>query len=355
MSEEFDLMMPNRLARAFGRLHASVTRSRVLEVVGPLRLYATEERPEVRALLETFAELSTGHAQFGEPERALLGALGLTCLVDATWWARLVAAAARASVPDDVATDLLEMRARLQFVVSGFPALAGLLEDRAVVTEGEPNGLVLTLPTADGGPASLTRVASAIQGVNELWTVANDLTGQPGPLQLVATEPGPPTSPMTSLCFDGAPDPLDELRNLLIAVWGISAQLAGTPIEQQAALIPDKLPVMERIGRHGRGHGAHIRDTIETGVRHLLDANCSLPGMPPTAPLDPAPADLTTVAASALPVHTASLRAAPLATQGLSSDDMSHLAEVIAEERRQLPHTGPSRRIWQGATAPSRS
>ena len=349
-------MMPNRLARAFGRLHASVTRSRVLEVVGPLRLYATEERPEVRALLETFAELSTGHAQFGEPERALLGALGLTCLVDATWWARLVAAAARASVPDDVATDLLEMRARLQFVVSGFPALAGLLEDRAVVTEGEPNGLVLTLPTADGGPASLSRVASCDPGGKRTVDGGERPDRAAGPASVGRDGTGAPRRPpMTSLCFDGAPDPLDELRNLLIAVWGISAQLAGTPIEQQAALIPDKLPVMERIGRHGRGHGAHIRDTIETGVRHLLDANCSLPGMPPTGPLDPAPADLTTVAASAMPVHTASLRAAPLATQGLSSEDMSHLAEVIAEERRQLPHTGPSRRIWQGATAPSRS
>ena len=348
-------MMPNRLARAFGRLHASVTRSRVMDVVAPLRLYATEQRPEVRALLETFAELSTGHAQFGEPERVLLKALDLGCLVDSAWWAGLIAATARASVPDDVATDLLEMRARLKFVVDGFPALAGLLEDQGSAADGEANGLVLHLPTTDGGAASLTRIASAIQGVNELWTVAEDLTGQPGPLQLVATDPGPPTSPTTSLCFDGSPDPLDELRGLLIAVWDISAQLAGTPIAQQAALIPDKLPVMERIGRHGRGHGARIRGTIETGVRHLLEANCSLPGMPPPIPPDPVATDLTTVAAADLPIPAASLRPVPLPTQGLSPDDMSHLAEVIAEERRQLQHTGPARRLWQGAAAPSRS
>jgi hypothetical protein len=343
-------MMPSRLARAFGRLHASITRSRVMEVVVPLRLYATEQRPDVRALLEAFAEFSAGHAQFGEPEQALLQALGLACLVDASWWARLVAAVARASVPDDVAAELLEMRARLQFVVDGFPAMAGLLEDQGAVADDEANGLVLNLPTTDGRPASLTRVASAVQAMSELWTVAEDLTGQPGPLQLVATESGA----MTSLCFDGAPDPLDELRALLIAVWEISAQLAGTPIDQQAALIPDKLPVMDRIGRRGRGHGTRIRGTIESGVRHMLAANCSLPGVRP-APSGPGGTATTTAAASELPVTTASLRAVPPPTQAPSPDEMSHLAEVIAEERRQLQHINPSRRLWQGAAAQSRS
>ena len=327
-------MVPSRLARAFSRLHATVIRLRVMEVLAPLRPYSDQKRPEIHALLETFAGFTAGYSQFGEPERALLRALKLTALVDATWWAKLVTAASRSNVPDDVASELTGIVARLQFVSDGFPAIAGMLEESRADADADSNGLVLMLGGTDQDPVSLERVAGAIQGVHELWTVAQDLTGEPGALQLLATDPGL----TTALYFDGAADPLVELRALLISVWSNAARLPGVPAEQQAALIPDMLPVMERIGR---GDGAtRIRGMIESGARRLLEANCKLRGM-----------ELAASAAPEASVPTTPVRGNPVPTPDLASDDMTHLAEVIAEERRQLQPAGSARRLWHGATS----
>ncbi len=301
-----------------------------MEVLAPWRPDSDQKRPEIHRLLETFAGLSSGYAQFGEPERALVKALMLNPLVDTAWWARLITAATRSNVPDEISSELTGMVARLQFVADGFPALAALLEESSSAGDADAPGIVLTLLGSDQDPVSLERVAGAIQGVHELWTVAQDLTGEPGALQLVGSDPGP----TTALYFDGAADPLVELRSLLISVWSNAARLPGVPAEQQAALIPDMLPVLERIGREV--DAARIRSTIESGARRLLEADCSLRGL-----------DLATITAPEPPVYAAPPRANPLPTLDFSSDDMGYLAEVIAEERRQLQHAGPPRRLWQ--------
>ena len=354
-------MVPHRLARALSRLHDIVTRSGVTDVLGPLRLHSTRPRPEVHALLQSFAYLSAGQAEFGEPERALLKAMNLDPLIEAAWWANLITAVTRSAMPDDLAAGLIELCARLEVVSGGFPAMAGLIDSLAGPGDVETGSLTLTLAGRSSEQPALNRVADVLQGLSQLWTVAEELTGHRGVLRLVATSPGT----TMSLHFDGLDEPLSELRSLLVSISEQTARMPNIPSEQHAALVPEMLPVMDRITRSSRADAARLRTAIESGVRHLLEAGASLPEgpVPPNLRSEPRPArtEISSGSSTRTPPGFASsasvspaalIPAEPPPPHGFSPEDIGHLADVIAEERRQLQQAEPSRRLWQGVSSP---
>ena len=328
-------MTPSKLALAFSRLHVAITGSNAAAVLEPLCPYGTAPKPDLTALLHVFATLSSAQAQFGEAERSVLAAFGLQAVTDTAWWATLITACTRATMNDEAASMIEEIHARLRIAMDTFPALAGLVDVTQAVLP-DVNGVVILLPGIGGVPPSLARVAGAIEALNQLWTVAEELTGHRGALCLIRTEPGA----TMALHFDGHAEPLAELRALLASIWDQMARLPKLPPEQHPALVAEMLPVMQRIGQSGRSDAMRVRSAVEGGVRRLLEAGCTLPVAAP-AIRGPRPA---TAPASA-PVTAAKSPAA----KALDEDDISHLAAVIAEERSQLKQTDPSRRLWHGA------
>lgn len=332
---------PNRLTRALGRVHEVVARSGATDVLGRLRPCSPAARPELHTLLQCFATWSAAHPQFDEPELALLAALDLSVLVDPVWWAQVVTATTRATMQDDLGASLVATCARLDVVAASFPAMMTLLASPANGAAPDAGSLVVTLTGAGGEPPALTRVAAAIEAVHQLWTVAGDLTGQRGLLHLLATDPGP----TMALHFDGAAEPLLELRAILASVREQAARLADMAPVQQAALVPEMLPVMDRIGRGGRSDALRVRGAVENGVRRLLEAGVSLHGAP-------SPAESPASAVRPVKRAVSDSSAGALTAADLAVADVGHLAEVIAEERRQLEMAAePKRRLWQNAAA----
>lgn len=327
-------MMPQRLAYALVTLQGAVVRSRAVDVLGRLRPYSTASRPEVHAVMQVFADLTAGQAQFGRPERDLLEALQLDVLLDTGWWARLVTALSRATMPDDLASSLVTLCARLEMVASGFTALAALLdklEPEEPRLSTNPAALTLSVSGEDGRSPSLEQVGRAIEAVNQLWSGSEMLSGTSGTLYLMGVDPGPETM----LHFDGETETLEELRGLLGSVLEQTDRLPNVAPEQHAALVPPMLPVLERIGRSGRADAMRVRNGVEVGIRNLLQARCSLNRM------EPVPGGLRAHAAQ-LPVH------AP------TEFDLAagHLAQVIADERRQLlPVPEGLRQTWPASGA----
>ena len=201
----------------------------------------------------------------------------------------------------------------------------------------DTSAFVVTLAGINDEPPALTRVAAAIDAVNQLWTVAGELTGQRDSLALVAMEGGQ----TVSLAFDGAAEPLDELRDLMTSVWEQSARLPTVPPEQRDVLIPEMLPVMDRIGRSARADAVRLRALIETAVARLLEADCSLRGTPPPAAPAQRFAPRMFPPRQQAPLTQPARTAPPSATP----EDLAALAEMIAEERRQLQPTAPAPRV----------
>ena len=323
-------MTLHTLATAFTRLHAAIVHSRAVAVLEPMRPHATKPKPDVETLLTVFAAMSPGQTQFNEAEHALLTAFGLQAVTDTAWWAAVITACSRPGLSDQAASMVDGVHTRLQVAAETFPALARLIDATVATPALELEGIALLLPGLGGAPPALARVSSTIEAMNQLWTVAEDLTGQRGALHLVGMVPGP----TMALHFDGLAEPLAELRALLVSIWEQTARLPRIPARQQPALVPDMLPVMERIGQSGRSDALRVRSAVEDGVRRLLEAGCTLPA--------------ATQPAAAVPVTA---RAKPTAVTVLAEDDISHLAAVIAEERSQLVRAEPARRLWQGASA----
>ncbi len=339
-------MAANRLARALTKLHDTITKSAVVDVLGPFRLYSDLPRPKITAVLQCFAALSAATSQFGDAERGVLVALDIATLADPDWWARVISAISRSSIPDELASEVTELCARLQVVINGFPVLARLAE-ASTTAPLEQQGLALTLPGRGGEPPTLGRVAATIEAVNQLWSAAEELTGHRATLRLAGTEPGP----TMTLYFDGQAEPLAELLDLLASVWEQVARLPGIPAEQHAALVPEMLPVMDRIGRSGRSDALRVRGAVEAGVRRLLEAGCSMLGRP--APPEAPVGRVSPTRPVMVPAATFQTSPDPHATPALSGEDLTHLANVIAEERRQLPRPEQARRLWQGAASSS--
>ena len=312
-------MTTHRLTRALSTLQEAVVRSRAVDVLGRLRPYSTASRPDVQAVLQVFADLTVGQARFGPSERALLAALQLQVVLDTGWWARLVTALSRSTIPEELATNLVNLCARLEMVATGFPALAALLDAPEPVEAPpliRPGALILTVAGKNGLTPSLTQTGQALDAVNQLWAGCETLTGYSGTLHLVAVQPGP----ATTLHFDGEAEPLAELHGLLMSILEQVDLLPNLSAEQHAISVPPMLDLLDRIGRSGRADAMRVRNAIETGVRNLLQAGCSL-----SDPDEPV---------TGMPPH-------PLASHDRTGDDdldldAGHLARVIADERRQL-------------------
>ncbi len=332
-------MRSHSLAGALIRLHDAIGRSGAAEKLAPFRPCAPLPRPGIQAVLETYAALSVEQAGFGAAERSLVAAVGLEPLMDTAWWSTLVTALTRPVLSDALSAQLDDLWSRLQLVTSTFPALAALASAPDQPSQAAPSGLVLHVAGEDAMPPSLPRIAGVLEAVSQLWWVAEELTGQRGMLQLVAIVPGV----TASLHFDGLDEPMDELRMLLASVWDQALRLPNVSPEQYPALVPGTLPVLDRIGRSGRADAVRVRTATESSVRRLLEAGYVLPvepvsvtaGILPAAPARPRPAVEDQIE--------------PVRPPGLSEEDISHLAAVIAEERRQLKQAGPPRRMWQGA------
>ena len=340
---DFQSMTPDKLALAFSRLHGTLVQSQAAAVLEPLRPFATRPKPDLQALLHVFTALVSGQAQFGEAERSLLAAFGLHPVVDTAWWAALITACTRSTMNHEAAAMIERIHSRLQIATETFPALARLLNEPATNQPVEQGGVVLLVPGVDGAPPVLARVATVIDALGQLWTVAEDLTGQRGALRLTGMEPGP----TLAIHFDGLSEPLLELHLLLVSIWDQTARLARVPPEQHPAMVPEMLPVMQRIGQSGRADALRVRSAVESGVRRLLEAGCTLPSDPRMA--EPPVAEYRTAAVpnTAAPPSWGK----PPEAAGPTEDDLSHLAAVIAQERSQLKQVEPGRRLWQGTTA----
>ena len=336
--------MDSPVARALNAVQDAITQSRAVSVLAGVRAAEAHSRPDVHAVLQVFASLSIEQARFGEVEFAIVHAAQLQPILEAAWWAKLVTAVCRATMPDDLAAELIKLSAHLDMVTDGFPALAALIDSPGQRTLPTPVGSLVVIVTgpAEQSPA-LTQIASAIEAVNQLWSVAEVLTGQSGKLSLVSTQFGD----TTELHFDGQREPLQELSQLLTSVNEQTGRLPSASSEQHAALVPPMLPILDRIGRSGRSDSLRVRTAVESGVRHFLQAGCSLrPGEPAMAP--PAP-PLPTESRSR--VRFAARTPAPPKPE----QDASYLAKVIAEERRQVeavgdvPRRGPQVKVGDRA------
>lgn len=322
-------MVENPIVRALNTLQCAIVHSRAVDVLGSLRPQSNAVRPELPAVLQVFADLWAEQAQFGKAERAVLEATQLQILLETAWWARLVTALTRRIMSEDMAADLTGLCARLELVASGLPALAALLDVSDLAIKPTPAGLLVVSVTGlVGQPPSLTQIASAIEAVNQLWVVAEILAGQSGTFHLVATEPGPEMT----LHFNGEAEPLEELRALLVSVQEQTGRLPNASVEQQAALVPPMLPVLDRIGRSGRSDALRVRSAVESGVRHFLQAGCNLRPEHGVRPEEEPRSE---------PEPEQHAEPGRLAVSAASNDyDASHLARLIAEERRQLEGGG---------------
>ena len=335
-------MMHSRLVRALTRLHDATTRSRVLDVLAPLRPYSMAPPPDVSTVLQAHAEFSVGSTQFREPERALLAALGLDMLLAPSWWSQFVTAVARSTIPQGFAADLAGLCARLEMIETGFPALAAIVATPDLAAAADSDSLVVLVSGQDGQSPSLARIAAALEAVDSLWSVSEDLTGQRGPLQLLGVEPGQ----TVRLHFDGLAEPLQELRRVMVSVADVVANASQIPADQHPALVPGLLPVMDQILRSGRADATDVKTALETGVRRLLEAGAGVrrelrASAPPVQPSRAAPPAEPVMEAMTLSRH--------------SSQDIANLADVIAEERKQLQKSEPEGRLWQNTGAGPRS
>ncbi len=325
-------MAPTRLASALSRLQVFVTQTRVADVLGPLRPYSGQPRPELQTALQAFGRVCAEQERFGDAERALIEALQLGAIFESEWWAEIIICITRATMPDELAVALPGLCARLDFVAGSFPALATLLSKP--FDAGGRNGITLAVSGYDGEPPELTRVASVLQAVQLLWTVAEALAGVRAPLALTGSEPGA----ATLLQFDGPTAPLQEMTALLAALPQADP-LSGDWAEQA----PLMRSVLDRLDRRSHAESMRLRETLNAGVRGLLAAGAALPGHTPvrtSPPATAAPAPIPVSPAFADPPH-------------LAREDLDHLAQVIAEERRALKESAPAPRLWQGRQAQS--
>ena len=311
-------------------------------MLAPLVPYSAAPPPDISTVLRAHAEFSVGSAQFREPERALLAALGLDMLLAPSWWSQFVTAVARATVPQDFAAELAGWCARLEMIETGFPALAAIIVTPDLAATAESDSLAVLVSGPDGQKPSLTRIAAALEAVDMLWAVSEDLTGQRGPLQLLGVEPGQ----QVCLYFDGLAEPLQELRRVMVSIADAASSAYQTPADQHLALAPGLLPVLDRISRSGRAGTTGVRPALETGVRRLLEAGGRVrPELRASSPF----VQPSRVSPGGEPIIEG-------ATPGTAaSQDIASLAEVIAEERRQLQKAEPERRLWQNTGAVPRA
>ena len=313
------------LARALRRVQDAVAQAGLVETLAPFGVYAAAARPATDALLQCYAIASAAQARFSEAEHIVIRALDLETAFSSAWWASLITAVARASIPQTTAQEVSELCTRLRLLTHNLDRLAPLLggETDADAGAGHAACLQMRLSNNDGTPPALQRVAATIEAVDLLATAVAELHGSVDTLQLAAVHPD------GGLEFRSS-EPMIRSMNALVITIGehMGAYGNARPRERAAAIAP-LLPIANQIAN--RRDAARLHSLVETGVERLLVAGWSV-----SAPPSPA-------------LHRAADPAADDAAN-LPAD----LASLIAEERRQLSVSAREpRRLWRQADRPS--
>ena len=323
------------LGWAIQHVHDAVARSGLAETLAPFSIYAATARPETDALLKCYASASAAQNRFSEAEHMVVRALDLETAFSSNWWAALITAVARASIPQNIAQEVSELCTRLRLLTHNLDRLAPLLDRLAplaplldrlapegVATAAPGAGLLMRLPSNHGAPPTLRQVAATIEAVDLLATAVSELLGSAETMQLAAAAVD------GALEFRGS-EPITRSMNALVTTirehMGVYSSIG---LKEQAAAIAPLLPINGLIG--GRPDAARLRSLLEAGIGRLLAAGWSV--APPQAPAVYRSADT-----------------APGETTALPAD----LASLIAGERRRLSaKTGDARRLWPQSPPP---
>jgi hypothetical protein len=261
-------------------------------------------------------------------------------LVDPGWWADLVLAVTRGTMPAEFATSVADLHARLEMTTGSLSDLAHLLDpsDPAIATSNTT--LTLMLPDEGRTPASPRRVAEAIQAISQMWDALGQLDRQFHRLTLTSCEAGLPTRLVFS---SGTPSRMAEMKALLLSVWGLVVTYHAASPGERAAGIPSLLPIMAQIEALGGPDAADARQRLESGVRQFLEAGCIMQEMRDPGLLTPERLLVPSMATSyATPPRSAPAPAgppaAPFEPSAVEAEMVipDHLADLIADERQRL-------------------
>jgi hypothetical protein len=342
-------MLPADFIRAMEAVQRALDGSRVEQMLRALQPYSEMQAPSPSALLACFASIAAQYDQFSADSRAIMQALQLQPLVDPDWWARLLSAVSRAAMPDDLASTLAVLHARLDVATGSLPDLTYLLDpDSAPQVDGTVT-LTLILPHEDAAAAAPRRVAGAIGAVGQIWDALGRLVREPSVLTLAACETGPATKLVfTSSGLGQMPD----MKSLLLSVWDQVVMDHGLSAADRAARIPARLPIMEQIQTLAGADAPAVQRSLQEGVRQFLEAGCLLPEMRDPGLLAPERLMVPSVATPAPASPIAATDPVPQPTGPAPVDDQGILAEMIAEERQRLAATKapprPPRWLSQG-------
>ena len=309
------------MARALLEVQDAIAQSGLVDVLAPFGMYAAAARPAADALLQCHAIVFARQGRFSEADHIVVRALDLENAFSSTWWASLITAVARASVPPAIAQEVSELCTRLRLLTHNLDRLTPLLERGTDRGAAAGDSLLMRLPNHHGAPPALRQVAAAIEAVDLLATVVAALLGGDETIQLAGVDAA------GQLEFRASGPMIRSMQSLVTSIGEHIGAYEGARPAERAAAIATLLPITGQIG--ARHDAARLRGLVKIGVAQLLASGWTGAGLQAHAvqrPADAAPID------AALPAD---------------------LASLIAEERRQLLiRAGKPRRLWQQPDPP---
>ena len=315
-------------------LSDSIVACGVLPLLARFRKHGWKDRPAPAALLACYVSFAADESSFGAAERTIMREFEITCIAEADWWARLVVAVSEPEPSPALINELVDLHAKLRLVADTLPNI--IPEATTEVVEPGMALVRVLLPSNEGVAPHPLRLSTAIEAMCMLWNVTCELADVRAPLNMVSCNP-PPDIAVT---FAGPSAQMAELKALLMEVWEHIVTSHSATLEERLAIIPQRLPTMQRIGT-GTQAALTQRRALEAGVRMFLEVGASIPEMD-----DPgrfSPARLLRVSAT-LEGDGAESRARNL---HIAPEDDT-IEAIVAEERAFLRQAMPTPPAWMG-------
>jgi hypothetical protein len=284
-------MLRAELLRGLGNLLAAVEASDVLSVTDRVYRDLTRQSGEVEMseILTAYQKFLMTYSGFAATEKQLMKQLEVAEYASAEWWSVVIAAAGGSAKSPDAAATIGRPAFRLRFLMDYIPSVIGLLKTDSVA--GPPAGsLVLVLPEEHGKFSSPARIISALESVASLYEAVAELSGQSSTdLVVVGCDSGRDKL----FEFQGTPDLIDKLKELLLDVWDNAIYYREKKFTERQELISKNLPILVHIAgleekKQLQPERAELlRRKFVAGASKFFETGASIPDMDKFATYQP--------------------------------------------------------------------